>query len=102
MATANKGKTTRKKKAETEEVEVEGEEVKPVKVKKPRAKSTTPRVRKAAAQPRVKLYWGVFNQNVKRVAVFEFDKKKEAEKHVKELSKAGTEHFMQKIKEVIE
>jgi hypothetical protein len=97
MATAKAKATPRKKKAEP----VEGEEVvKPV--KKPRAKSTTPRVRKVAAAPRVKLYWGVFNQNVKRVAVFEFDKKKEAEKHVKELTKAGSEHFIQKIKEVIE
>jgi hypothetical protein len=58
--------------------------------------------RKVAEPPRVKLYWGVFNQNLKRVAVFEYDQRKNAEKHCKELSKAGTEHFLQKVRETIE
>jgi hypothetical protein len=59
------------------------------------------RTRKAAAEPRVKLYWGVFNQHLKRVAVFEYMDMKKAEKHAKELSKEGNEHFLQKIKEVV-
>lgn len=72
--------------------------------KKAAKKATTPRKprSKAAATPRTKLYWGVFNQNLKRVAVFEYEKKKDAEKHAKELTKAGSEHFLQKIKEAIE
>jgi hypothetical protein len=59
------------------------------------------RTRKAAAEPRIKLYWGVFNQHLKRVAVFEYQDVKKAEKHAKELSKDGNDHFLQKIKEVV-
>lgn len=59
------------------------------------------RTRKSAAEPRIKLYWGVFNQHLKRVAVFEYQDVKKAEKHAKELSKDGNDHFLQKIKEVV-
>lgn len=59
------------------------------------------RTRKAAAEPRIKLYWGVFNQHLKRVAVFEYQDVKKAERHAKELSKDGNDHFLQKIKEVV-
>ena len=59
------------------------------------------RTRKPAAEPRVKLYWGVFNQHLKRVAVFEYTDVKKAEKHARELSKDGGDHFLQKIKEVV-
>ncbi len=44
---------------------------------------------KAAVEVRMKLYWGVFSQNAKRVALFEFDQKKEAEQKAEELSKGG-------------
>ena len=71
--------------------------------KKKAAKKTTKRkTKKAAADVRMKLYWGVFSQNLKRVAVFEFDQKKEAEKRAAELSKGGkSPHFVQKVKEEI-
>ncbi|MCU0718999.1 MAG: hypothetical protein MUC83_04790 [Pirellula sp.] len=82
-------KTPRKKKAVTD---VDQETAAPVKAK---------RTRKAAAEPRIKLYWGVFNQNLKRVAVFEYDDQKKAEKHCKELCKTSGEHFLQKIKETV-
>lgn len=82
-------KTPRKKKAVTD---VDQETAAPVKAK---------RTRKAAAEPRIKLYWGVFNQNLKRVAVFEYDDLKKAEKHCKELCKTSGEHFLQKIKETV-
>ena len=50
----------------------------------------------------MKLYWGVFSQNLKRVAVFEFDQKKEADKRATELSKGGkSPHFVQKVKEEV-
>ena len=46
--------------------------------------------------------WGVFSQNFKRVAVFDFDKKKEADKRAKELSKGGkSPHYVSKVKEEI-
>ena len=51
----------------------------------------------------MKLFWGVFNQSLKRVAVYEFSEKKEADKKAEELSKSGkSPHFVQKVKEVIE
>ncbi len=67
--------------------------------KKPAKRKTK---KKAAADLRLKLYWGVFSQNLKRVAVFEFDQKKEAQKRATELSKGGkSPHFIQKVKEEI-
>lgn len=104
MATATKAKSPKKKpsdEAETPEGELEvGTEAVATKVK---AKAAPRKSRaKASGPPRAKLYWGVFNQNLKRVAVFEFENKKDAEKHAKDLSKAGAEHFLQRIKEVIE
>ncbi len=40
--------------------------------------------------------------NLKRVAVFDFDKKTEADKRATELSKGGkSPHFVQKVKEEI-
>jgi hypothetical protein len=65
-------------------------------------KSTKRRSKKAAADMRLRLYWGVFSQNLKRVAVFEFDQQKEAQKRAIELSKGGkSPHFIQKVKEEI-
>ncbi|MEM9644585.1 MAG: hypothetical protein AAF989_06305 [Planctomycetota bacterium] len=70
--------------------------------KKLKKKSSSRKTKKTAADVRMKLYWGVFSQNLKRVAVFEFDQKKEAEKRAVELSKGGkSPHFVQKVKEEI-
>ena len=79
---------------------------KPVTPKKSRAKaatkSTTSRSRaKVAAPVRSKLYWGVFNQQLKRVAVFEYDSRKDADRKLKELTKDGSYHFIKRIKEEI-
>jgi len=61
------------------------------------------RKKKEPAQVRVKLFYGVFNQSLKRVALYEFDQKEQAEKKAVELSKDGkSRHFVQKVKEVIE
>ena len=58
---------------------------------------------KSVADVRMKLFWGVFNQSLKRVALYDFSQKKQAEKKATELSKAGkSPHFVQKVKEVIE
>jgi hypothetical protein len=88
MATAPK--TPRKKKA-----------VKEVDPNAPPPEPKVKRTRKVAVEPRIKLYWGVFNQNLKRVAVFEYEDLKKAEKHVKELTKVTGDHFLQKIKETV-
>lgn len=70
--------------------------------KKATKKKATKRKTKAAAEVRLKLYWGVFSQNSKRVAVFEHDQKKEALARAEELSKGGkSPHFVQKVKEEI-
>jgi BRCT domain type II-containing protein len=73
--------------------------------KKTTARKTTTRKSKtkAAEDVRKKLYWGVFSQSLKRVAVFEFDQKEEAEARAEELSKGGkSPHFIQKVKEEIQ
>lgn len=73
--------------------------------KKPAKKAATPRKsrKKEVAEVRMKLFWGVFNQSLKRVALFEFNQKKQAEKKAEELSQSGkSPHFVQKVKEAIE
>ncbi len=58
---------------------------------------------KDPADIRMKLYWGVFNQSLKRVALFEHNQKKQAEKKAADLSQSGkSPHFVQRVKEVVE
>ena len=66
-------------------------------------KVPAPKTRKRTkAESRSRIYWAVFDQNLKRVAVFEFDQKSEAEKRVEKLmSSTGNHHFIQKIKVAI-
>jgi len=80
-----------------------GEAEKAAKKKKAKKKATKRKSKaKAAVDVRMKLYWGVFSQNLKRVAVFEFDQKDDADKRAQELSKGGkSPHFVQKVKEEI-
>jgi hypothetical protein len=67
---------------------------KPVK-RKSRAKSTK--------EVRLKAFWGVFNQSMKRVALFDYSQRKQADKKAQELSaSAKSPHFVQPVKEVIE
>lgn len=71
--------------------------------KKTTRKKAAPRKAKVVEDVRKKLYWGVFSQNLKRVAVFEFDQKNEATARAEELSKGGkSPHFIQKVKEEIQ
>ena len=89
------------RKAKAAEAEA-AEKLETVKKKKAAKKTTKRKSKKATAEVRMKLYWGVFSQNLKRVAVFEFDQKKEADKRAVELSKGGkSPHFVQKVKEEI-
>lgn len=75
-------------------------------VKKVAAKKTPTKRKsrsKAAKDIRLKAFWGVFNQSLKRVALFEFNEKKKADKAAKDLSASGkSPHFVQPVKEVIQ
>jgi hypothetical protein len=80
-----------KKKAEKPEV---GDKKKPAK-RKSRAKT--------AKEVRLKAFWGVFNQSMKRVALFEYSQRRQADKKAAELStSAKSPHFVQPVKEVID
>ena len=71
--------------------------------KKAKKKPAKKRASRAAKEIRLKAFWGVFNQSLKRVALFEFNEKKQAEKKAQELTKGGkSPHFVQPVKEVIE
>jgi hypothetical protein len=66
--------------------------------KKPARKSRA----KADKQERRKAFWGVFNQSLRRVALFEYHQRKEAEKKAKELSESSkTPHFVRPVKEAV-
>lgn len=70
-----------------------GEKKAPAK-RKSRAKSTEP--------ARMKLFYGVFNQSLKRVALYDFTQKRQADAKAAELSASGkSPHFVQKVKEAI-
>jgi hypothetical protein len=68
---------------------------KPVK-KKRRSKSKDP------DDQRLKIFWGVYNHALKRVAKYEFNQKKAAQKRADELTAEGKPHFVQKDKEPVE
>ena len=71
--------------------------------KKKKMKAAKKRTPKAAAEGRLQLYWGVFSQSMKRVALFEFNQRKQAEKKALDLNKTGkSPHFVQRVKEAIE
>jgi hypothetical protein len=58
---------------------------------------------KSAKEVRLKAFWGVFNQGMKRVALYEYSQRKQADKKAAELSSsAKTPHFVQPVKEIIE
>lgn len=57
---------------------------------------------KAGSEVRMKLFWGVFSQSLKRVALYEFNQRKQAEKKAEDLSKKGkSPHFVVRVKEEI-
>lgn len=66
-------------------------------VKRPSAR----RSRKNNGTIRLERYWGVFNQNLKRVAVFDYADRKLADQKGAELSVSSKRpHFVQLIKEI--
>ncbi|RIK74448.1 MAG: hypothetical protein DCC67_16595, partial [Planctomycetota bacterium] len=71
-------------------------------------KKTSPLVKKKVVkragpkEVRLKAYWGVFSQTLRRVALFEFSERKKAEQKAEELSKSSkSPHFIQPVKEQI-
>ncbi len=79
--------------------EAKDKDVKPAKKAPAKRKSRA----KAAKEVRLKAFWGVFNQSMKRVALFEYSQRKQADKKASELSTSQkTPHFVQPVKEVIE
>jgi|SRR5687767_11557289 hypothetical protein len=58
---------------------------------------------KSAKEVRLKAFWGVFNQSLKRIALYEYSEKKEADKRAKELTASGkSPHFVQPVKEAVQ
>lgn len=84
-------------------LEAEAAEAAEAEAPKKKKKKATKRKKKAAAVARLKLFWGVFSPSMKRVALFEFNQKKQAQKRCDELTAKGKgDHFVQKIKDVID
>ncbi len=78
----------------------------------PKKKAKAPAKKKAPAKRRSKskdpddirmrIFWGVYNQTMKRIAKYDFHQKKAAQKRAEELTAEGKPHFVQKDKEPIE
>ena len=78
----------------------EGKTAKKAPVKKKAKRKSRAKVVK---EVRLKAFWGVFNQSLRRVAVFEYGERKQADEKAKGLSESQkTPHFVQLVKEVIE
>ncbi len=94
----------KEKRAEAEAAEKLG------KTKKAADKTTTKKApvkrksrSKSAKEVRLKAFWGVFNQSLKRVALFEHNERKLADKKAKDLTASGkSPHFVQPVKEVVQ
>lgn len=94
-------KATKKatKKAAKKKKSKAADDGKAVKKKKKKAKR---RKKKTAADIRMKVFWGVFNHSMKRVALYDFNQRKAAEKRAKDLTDSGKPpHFVQKVKEEV-
>jgi hypothetical protein len=95
-----------RKVANRKELRAEAEAAEAAEAAAPKKKKKAAKRKSRAKEPtpeRVKLFWGVFSQSLKRVAVFEYSDKKAAIKKAEELSASGkSPHFVQKVKEVVE
>lgn len=75
------------------------------KVKAPAKKKAPAKRRSKSKDPddeRLRIFWGVYNQTMKRIAKYDFHQKKAAQKRAEELTAEGKPHFVQKDKEPIE
>ena len=101
---ARKVVSRKEKRAESEAAEKQG---KTATAKKAAATKKEPAKRKSRSKSskevRLKAFWGVFNQSLKRVALFEHSDKKLADKKAKELTASGkSPHFVQLVKDVVQ
>ena len=91
-------KVVSRKELRRENDAAERSETKPAKKAPVKRKSRA----KANKEVRLKAFWGVFNQSLKRVALFEYSERKAADKKAAELTaNQKTPHFVQPVKEVI-
>ncbi len=70
---------------------------------KPVKKATVRKSRaKVPKEVRLKAFWGVFNQSMKRVAMFEYSERAAADKKAQDLTASQkSPHFVQPVKEAI-
>ena len=79
------------------------EEGTPAKTKEKKAPAKRKSRAKAAKEVRLKAFWGVYNQTLRRISLFEYNQRAEADKKAAELSESQkTPHFVQLVKEIIE
>jgi hypothetical protein len=91
-------KTLREETEAAKRIEGEGSPAAEKKKAAPKRKSRA----KTAKEVRLKAFWGVFNQSLRRIAVFEYSQRADADKKAQELTEAQkTPHFVQLVKEVI-
>lgn len=93
----DKAKGETKAKPAKAKKEKAAKEPKPAKEKKEKP-AKKPAKKKAAKEARMKAFWGVFNQGMKKLVTFEYADKRAAEKKASEL---GPNHFIQLVKEAI-
>ncbi len=85
---------------EAEAAEGEGGEAKAAVKKAPVKRKSRAKVVK---EVRLKAFWGVFNQSLRRIALFEHSQRAEADKKAADLTESQkSPHFVQLVKEVIE
>ncbi len=86
---------------EVEAAEAAGKDKKaagPEVAKKPKRKTRA----KVPVEIRLKLLWGVFNASMKRVALYEYSQKKQADQKASDLSQGGKQqHVVLKVKEPV-
>lgn len=98
---ARKTVSIRDKRAEADAAEAQ-EAAAPKAVKAKKAPVKRKSRAKAAAEVRLKAFWGVFNQQLKRVALYDYTQKADADKKAAELTEKGkSPHFVQPVKEAI-
>lgn len=103
---ARKVVSRKEKRAEVEAAEKAGKKTATKAKKDPAAKVAAPKRKsraKAAKDIRLKAFWGVFNQTLKRIALFEYSERKKADKMAAELTANGkSPHFVQLVKDVVQ
>jgi len=96
----------KEKRAEVEAAEKADKKGAATKAKKAAAPKAAPKRKsraKAAKDIRLKAFWGVFNQTLKRIALFEYSERKKADKMAAELTANGkSPHFVQLVKDVVQ